>query len=56
MKNMLTINPVITENTECLSVKVRSQLSIEKWVCCFIMVYHYTSFHFQLFEHLRNKE
>ena len=41
------------ENTECLIIKTRTP-AIDKCVCYFNTVYHYTSFRFQLFESLAN--
>ena len=55
MKRILTINPAITENTECLIVKVRTPaIDIKVGVSLYNKVYNYSSFHFQLFERLTN--
>ena len=54
MKNILTINPAIAENTECLIVKACAPIIDLKWVCRFNKVYHCALFHLRLFEHLAN--
>ena len=52
MKSISTTNPAITENTECMIVKTHTPVIDLKWVCSLNTVYHYASFHFQLFERL----
>ena len=54
MRSISTINLSITENTECLIIKARTQAIDIKEGMCFHTVYHYTSFRLQLFEHLAN--
>jgi len=46
-KSILTINPAITENIQNVrSLKRTPHLSILKWACLLIMVYHCALFHF----------
>ena len=45
MENISTINPAITENTECLIVEVRTSF-IDLKVGVSLDLYHYTLFHF----------
>ena len=54
MKSISTIKPAITENTKCTIVKTHTLVIDIKVVCRLNSVCHYTSFHFQLFEHLVN--
>ena len=42
VKNIFTMNPAITENTECLIAKVYASFIDLKVECHLIMVYHYT--------------
>jgi len=44
MKSIITTNPDITENTECMIVKVHAPVIDVKWVCHLNTVYHYASF------------
>ena len=51
MKSISTINPTITENTDCSIVNMHTPV-IDVAVC--VLLYHYASFLLQLFECLAN--
>ena len=52
MRSISKIYPASTENTECSIVRACTPFTdFLKQVCYLIIVYHYASLHFQLFEH-----